>query len=189
MHPSIKRAATIVLNIAINTNDTLSFENAFSNCDETKFALFYDRYSAAVFGIIGRIITNQELAESVLSKAFITAWNHKQTFDYTKSTLFTWFVRLVRKIAFSEINLLTDKTKQPIINVYSHNSIYEKNNVANSSQSGNVLLAEPPSKTSIVFKMIYYKGLSYEQVSKELNITLSELHIIIREAIKNSKEL
>ncbi len=164
-------------------------ETTFANCGKADFATFYDCYAPAVFGIISKIITNEELAESVLSNCFVTAWNQKHSFDNTKSTLFTWLINLTRKIAFSEINLLADKTKHPLLNVYTDKNTYEKNNVAHSSLSGTVILAEPPSKTSIVLEMIFYKGMSYEQVSKQLKIPVSEIAITIREAVKNSKEL
>lgn len=179
----------IILNNPVNASENLTLQITFPDCDASEFALVYDRYAPAMFGIVSRIITNRDLAESVLSKIFLTAWQQKCTFDHTKSSLFTWLIDLSRKIAFSEVKPASEKSIHPKINVYEHKKVPEKSNAMISLPAGNVVLAEPLTKENTAFELIYSKGMSYEQVSAELNIPATEIKIIIREAIKKMKGL
>ena len=51
------------------------------NGDQSAFAYLYDHYSGALYGIILRIINNNELSEDILQEAFVKIWDNFQGYD------------------------------------------------------------------------------------------------------------
>ena len=54
----------------------------------------YERYSAAIYGIVSNIIPNEEAAKETLQDVFIKIWNNGDKYDATKGRFFTWSVVL-----------------------------------------------------------------------------------------------
>ncbi|MEJ0031718.1 MAG: sigma-70 family RNA polymerase sigma factor [Bacteroidota bacterium] len=64
----------------------------------------YDHYSAALYGVISRIIINEDVAEEVLQDVFLRIWDRIDNYDASKGRLFTWMLNIAR-------NLAIDKTR------------------------------------------------------------------------------
>jgi RNA polymerase sigma factor (sigma-70 family) len=64
--------------------------------------ILYDNYSAALFGVISRIITDNETAEDVLQEAFVKIWNNIDNYDTSKGRLFTWLLNVARNQAIDK---------------------------------------------------------------------------------------
>ncbi len=60
--------------------------------DETAMTEFYDRYSAALYGVIQRIVKAEDEAEDVLQEALVKIWHAIESYDSSKGRLFTWVV-------------------------------------------------------------------------------------------------
>lgn len=55
------------------------------NKDQQAFSYLYDNYSAALNGIIYRLVENRELAEDILVYgAFVKIWNNFSSYDMGK---------------------------------------------------------------------------------------------------------
>src|SRR6478609_8576061 len=65
--------------------------------------LLYDNYSAALFGIIIRIVKENAVAEDVLQESFLKIWKNFSKYDETKGRLFTWIVNISRNTAIDKI--------------------------------------------------------------------------------------
>ena len=59
-------------------------------------SLLYDKYSAALFGVILRVVNNREIAEEVLQDTFTKIWRNFDSYDGTKGRLFTWLINIAR---------------------------------------------------------------------------------------------
>jgi RNA polymerase sigma factor (sigma-70 family) len=71
--------------------------------DREAFEYFYDRYSAAVYGVILKIVKIEELSEEVLQDAFLKFWDKIGDYDSEKGRLFTWMINITRNMAIDKI--------------------------------------------------------------------------------------
>ena len=65
--------------------------------------ILYDNYSAALYGVIHRIIQNDEIAEDVLQETFLKIWNNFGQYDSVKGRLFSWMINIARNGAIDKI--------------------------------------------------------------------------------------
>src|SRR5262249_32304784 len=77
----------------IQTNQLIEMLRAKS---EEGFKLLYDRYSAALFGVICKIVNNNEASEELLQDVFVKVWHNIEKFSSEKGTLFTWLLNVAR---------------------------------------------------------------------------------------------
>src|SRR5205085_1055999 len=70
--------------------------------NKSSLEYLYDRYSAALYGAIARIIPDEAIAEEVLHDAFLRIWDRIGSYDSEKGRLFTWMLNLTRNLAIDK---------------------------------------------------------------------------------------
>ncbi len=71
---------------------------------ERGFNLLYDNYSAAIYGIIIKMVTKKDIADVLLHEIFIKIWQQINDFDATKVKLFTWMLIVTRSHTIEYLN-------------------------------------------------------------------------------------
>src|SRR4030095_13212209 len=79
--------------------------------------LLYDQYSDSLFGVINRIIGDDQLSEDALQKTFLKIWQNIDGYDATRSSLFTWMSVIARNTALDQKRLKTFQAKQKTVSV------------------------------------------------------------------------
>src|SRR5688500_7234315 len=74
----------------------------------------YEKYGAALYGLVYRQVPIHEVAEEVLQQAFVNIWQKIHAYDSTKGRLYTWLLQITRKLAVEKAATidLTGKTPQ-----------------------------------------------------------------------------
>ena len=152
----------------------------------------YDMYSASLFGVIIRVVQDQELAEDLLQESFVKIWNSFNNYDETKGRLFTWMVNLAR-------NLSVDKLRSKDYRNNSKNQDIENSVISIDEQRSTTLNPEvlgvremvnnlkPEAKA--VLDLIYFKGYTHVEASEELGIPLGTVKTRVRLAIISLRKL
>ncbi len=152
----------------------------------------YDMYSASLFGVIIKVVQDQELAEDLLQDAFVKIWNSFDSYDETKGRLFTWMVNLAR-------NLSVDKLRSKDYRNNSKNQDIENSVFTIDEQQHTTLNPEllgvremvnnlkPEAKA--VLDLIYFKGYTHVEAAEELDIPLGTVKTRVRLAIINLRKL
>ena len=76
---------------------------ALGNREKIAVEALYDMYSASLFGVISRIITDTPVAEDVLQETFVKIWNSFSGYSSEKGRLFTWMVNIARNLAIDKV--------------------------------------------------------------------------------------
>ena len=63
---------------------------AIRNKDSIGIDALYDMYSSSLYGIIFRIVQQNELSEDILQETFLKIWNSFSSYDHEKGRLLTW---------------------------------------------------------------------------------------------------
>lgn len=152
----------------------------------------YDMYSASLFGVIVRIVQDNDLAEDLLQDTFVKIWNSFDMYDETKGRLFTWMVNLAR-------NLSVDKIRSKDFKNNSKNQDIENSVVSIDKQQNSMINPDvvgvrdmvdslkPDSKA--VLNLIYFKGFTHVEAAEELGIPLGTVKTRVRLAIINLRKL
>ena len=152
--------------------------------DKEAFRILYDNYSAALFGIVLKIVRTTEVAEDVLQESFIKIWKNISSYDKSKGRLFTWLLNIARNTAIDKLRTKNEKYENQSIddNVY---QVDKKSNttmkVEHIGVKQNVLALKAEHR--VIIDMAYYGGYTQDEISKELTIPLGTVKTRMRNAI------
>lgn len=154
--------------------------------DQQAFSYLYDNYSAALNGIIFRMVENRELAEDILQEAFVKIWNNFSSYDTTKGRLFTWMLNLTRNLTIDTLRSKGYKKQSQISS--DENSV---SNLTNDNRSAERFDAMGIRKQLVNLKpelrgiidLAYFNGYTQDEISKEMGIPLGTVKTRMRTAI------
>ena len=159
---------------------------ALQQQDQQAFSYLYDNYSAALFGLIFKMVNDKELAEDILQEAFVKIWNNFSNYDSMKGRLFTWMLNLTRNLT---IDMLRSKGYRKQSKIYDdENSV---NNFSDKSMSADRFdamgirkqLTNLKTDQKEIIDLAYFGGLTQDEISKQLGIPLGTVKTRIRAAL------
>lgn len=151
----------------------------------------YEMYCGSLFGIINRIIKEEEVAEDVLQETFVRIWQSFRMYDPAKGRLFTWMANLARNLALDKLkskSYRNNKLNETIFDL--QGTVDQQINVANNPETIGVremVLRLKPEYKSIV-DLIYYQGYTHTEAAEELNIPLGTLKTRMRMAVNDLRK-
>ena len=74
------------------------------NSDKKAISLLYENYADALFGVIKKVISDDDTAEDVLQETFVKIWRYAKKYDASKAKLFTWLYRIATNESITFIN-------------------------------------------------------------------------------------
>lgn len=155
--------------------------------DKKAFEHLYDNYSSALYGVIFKILNNEEKAEDVMQEVFLKIWRKINEFDPSRGRLFTWMINIARN---SSIDLLRKEK-----NVF-------KEDIEDSVGKVDRLLSESKEISHIGIKdlienlkperkdlvdLVYFQGYTQEEAAEKLSIPLGTAKSRIRVALQELK--
>ncbi|HWH62201.1 MAG TPA: sigma-70 family RNA polymerase sigma factor [Ginsengibacter sp.] len=154
--------------------------------DQSAFSYLYDNYSAALYGVIYKMLENRELAEDVLQESFLKIWNNFSNYDSLKGRLFTWMLNITRNLTIDTIRSKGYKKQSKIQN--SENAVNNISDKANTAESFDALgirkhLTLLKNDQKQIIDLAYFDGLTQDEISKTLNIPLGTVKTRMRAAI------
>lgn len=165
---------------------------SLKNGDQHALSFLYDNYSAALFGVIVRIVESQENAEDVLQEVFVKIWKNIFSYDKSKGKLYTWLINIARNTAIDSLRVKGHKIKSQIQSL--DNSVHSIN-----KQYNTAIHPDHIGLKSLVNKMkpehkqlidkLYFEGYTQEEAAEELNIPLGTVKTRARAAISQLREI
>ena len=160
--------------------------------DQTALGFLYDNYSAALFGVILRIVESQENAEDVLQEVFVKIWRNIASYDKSKGKLYTWLINIARNSAIDSLRVKDHKLKSQIRNI--DNSVNSINKQYTTAQHPDhiglkTLVDKMKPEYKQLIDKLYFEGYTQEEAAKELNIPLGTVKTRIRSAISQLREV
>jgi RNA polymerase sigma factor (sigma-70 family) len=160
--------------------------------DRVAYEYLYDHYSAALYGVVHRIVLSDETANDVLQDAFVKIWNGIASYDAKKGKLFTWMLNICR-------NMAIDKTRSKDFNNNRKNQSTENvvNKIirlkADDLKPEHIGLAELVEKLDpnekFLVDLMYFKGYTQSEIAEEFNIPLGTVKTRLRSATMNLRKV
>ena len=154
--------------------------------DTIAIRAIYDMYSAALFGVISRLIPQTEIAEDILQETFMKIWNAPHSYDSSKGRLFTWMMNIARNLAIDKLrskDFRNSGKNQDIDNNVDFIDT-QKEITFNADLLGlkDMVGTLKPEFTNVL-NMVYFKGYTHVEAAEELNLPLGTVKTRLRMAI------
>lgn len=155
--------------------------------DVQAFNELYNLYSRRIFGFAYGFLRSKEEAEGIVQEVFVKIW---ETRNNLRSDLsFSWFLFTIAR------NLILNKLQH-----HQYEMRYQKDFMAETSGDDNNteeqvfyrdmsdhinnLIMELPPKRKEIFLLSRFEGLSYQEISEKLNISVKTVEVQISLALK-----
>ena len=156
--------------------------------DPSALEYLYDHYSAALNGVILRIVKTEDVAEEVLQDVFMKIWDRIESYDPAKGKLFTWIVNIARNHAIDKTRSAEisrqQKTRdiETVVNKIDRRDFTE---LKIDDIGVKELLKSLPHEQFFVIEHLYFKGYTQSELAEEHNIPLGTVKTRLRLAIQH----
>lgn len=171
--------------------DESAFVALLKKRDKSAFADLYDNYSAALLGVLSRILENEELAEDILQEVFATFYMKIESYDSKKGRLFTWMLNISRNRAIDVRRSKAFRTKSVIQPI--EKAVHIEDDVPYERESDAIglkgFVAKLPETHRIIIDLLYFGGYTQSEAAKELDIPLGTVKSRARSAIQELRKM
>ena len=143
--------------------------------DKKAISLLYEYYADSLYGVIQKIITDEDTAKDVLQETFVKIWRYAKKYDSNKAKLFTWLYRIAYNTAIDKVRSLKNKTGKEV--QIETSSVYK---ITSNELNQDVLdikkhLSSLDEKYQIVINALFFEGMTQQEASDELDIPLGTI--------------
>lgn len=151
------------------------------------FEYLYDNYSSSLFGIISKILKDEDKSEDTMQDVFLKIWRKIGDYDPGKGRLFTWMVNIARNASIDELrkdkNIILEDIDQHI-SQYDKISSFQPQTIAMDVSS---IMENLKPDRKILVDMVYLQGYTQEEAAEILQIPLGTAKSRIRTALQDLK--
>lgn len=162
-----------------------------ANRESDAFAALYHSTSAKLFGIILRILRQQEAAEEILQDVYLKIWERASDFDRSKASPITWMATIARNRALDEvrkrkipaasdadISEVADPQKQPS----------ERLEISQELRLLEACLDGLDKQKTIAIKLAYLDGMSRQELAEYLDQPVGTIKSWLHRGLKQLKD-
>ena len=155
--------------------------------DQIAFAIIYDNYSAALFGLISRIVLDPDAAQDVLQDSFVKIWKNASSYSFEKGTFFTWMLNICRNTSIDYLRKVK-KEQENKNQMITENVDIEKQSMMNVNTIGlKNIIDKLPEEQRIIIDYLYFRGFTQQELADELNLPLGTVKTRARNAVLDLK--
>lgn len=167
-----------------------------SRRDQQAFHWLYDQYASALFGVIRKIVHDEEQARDLLQDTFIKIWNNLDAYDASKGRLFTWLLNVARNTAIDSLRSAKAGSRPNSAHAIHTDAenvfIVDKQHQADPVNIEHIGVQDIVSKLrperKMLIDLVYFNGYTHEEAAEVLNLPLGTVKTRIRSALQELKQ-
>lgn len=154
--------------------------------DQAALAMFYDRTSPQVFGVVCKILNNREAAEEVTLDVYTQVWRQAHTYDQTRGTPGAWLMTMARTRAIDRFRAGAAEHGRleslDAVELFAGNDETPEQDVEGQERRRYVqqALAVLTSEQRQAIALAYFYGLSQSEIAGKLQLPLGTVKTRIR---------
>lgn len=163
--------------------------------DEAALSALYDRYAAMLFGMLARILRDQQAAEEVLQDLFLQLWRNAAQFDATRGSLPAWLMVIGRNRAISRLRGRRDREvleeeEGDFANAFASSQNIEDETVrAELARNISAALAQLPVEQRQAVELAYFEGMTQSEIASRTGIPLGTVKTRVRTAMQTLRQI
>jgi RNA polymerase sigma-70 factor (ECF subfamily) len=151
----------------------------------------YDRYEQMVYSFAYRIVKDSMAAEEVMQELFMRIWKNPEQYDSAKGKLSTWMFTVTRNIAIDQLRKKNTRLPQQSADAEEVQQLRDTG--AMTEDMVEMLLAGEQVREALqelsrdqqqVMDLIYYQGLTQQEVAYHVAVPLGTVKSRVRLAMK-----
>jgi RNA polymerase sigma-70 factor (ECF subfamily) len=155
--------------------------------DRAAFSMLYNNYSAALYGVILRIVKCEQTAEDTMQETFVKVWASFPSYNSTKGRLYTWLLNIARHAAIDAVRaphyrkrISTQEISEdgPCLR---HTAHYPFN--PDCMDVRRLMEMLRPEQREII-DLMYFEGLTQSEIAEEFGIPLGTVKTRARSALQ-----
>lgn len=160
--------------------------------DQQAFQWLYDQYSPALYGVVLRIVRDDEQAQDLIQDIFVKIWKNLDGYDASKGRLFTWMLNVARNTAIDALRsrktqpTATIRTDEDTVHIVDRQHNTEQPNPDHIGIQDVVNQLRPDRKQLI--DLVYFNGYTHEEAAEALKLPLGTVKTRIRAALQELKQ-
>ena len=161
--------------------------------DQQAFQWLYDQYSPALYGVVLRIVRDDEQAQDILQDIFVKIWKNLDAYDASKGRLFTWMLNVSRNTAIDALRARKAQPSGAIRTDEDNVHIVDRQHNTEQPSPDHIGIQEivgrlRPERKQLI-DLVYFGGYTHEEAAEELNLPLGTVKTRIRAALQELKQL
>ena len=167
--------------------------SALKNKQHNAYEYLYDNYSEALYGVIHKVLNDDEQANDILQDTIVTIWQKIDSYNPEKGTLFTWMLNIARNKAIDEFRKNKRNPKISIDELSVHT--LDMQNVNNLEVNATDVIGlkkivnglKPDLRQMI--DMHYFNGMTHQEITDATQMPLGTVKTKIRTAMMQLKSI
>ncbi len=157
--------------------------------DKKAITILHENYADALYGVIKKIIADDDTAHDVLQESFIKIWRYSKKYDSSKAKLFTWLYRIAYNTAIDKVRSQKNKDGKEVqienSNVYKISADELNQDVMDMQKH----LSSLDEKYQIVINALFFEGMTQQEASEELDIPLGTIKSRLKIGLRELKKI
>jgi RNA polymerase sigma-70 factor, ECF subfamily len=158
--------------------------------DHEAFAMFYDRTSRVVYGIVLHVVRDRAQAEEVTQEVYVDAWKAATRFDAASGSPTAWLNTIAHRRA-------VDRVRSSERRIHREQRVYlespegpvasDTSDIVVAHDEGSrvrTALASLPAAQREAVLLAYFDGQSHRDISESLNLPLGTVKTRIRDGLR-----
>jgi len=156
------------------------------------FNYLYRQYGPVLFGVVNKVVYDEQTAQDVLQDVFVKIWNNIEQYDANKGRLYTWMINIARNSSIDKLRSKGEimkgkiRTGDDIVNNVEQGMKTEQ---ATDTIGLKKMVAGLKPEYETIISLAYFKGYTLDEISKTLEIPLGTVKTRMRSAIKQLREI
>lgn len=165
--------------------------------DEKAFQWLYDKYSAALYGVVLKVVKDDDQAQDLLQDIFIKIWKNLDSYDAEKGRLFTWMLNVARNTAIDSLRSKRANQQSNTISAIHPESdsvhIIDRQHNTLQPNTDNIGMREiveqlRPERKQLI-DLVYFEGYTHEEAAEALNLPIGTVKTRVRSALQELKKI
>lgn len=167
----------------------------FQKKDVIAFEKLYEMYWDNICGVINTVVRDKLLAEEIAQDVFTKIWNKSDSYSPKKGRFFTWILNIARNAAIDKVRSKDYKDQQK--NLSADYFVGILNSADTSDQTNEPVIDTAALKKLVlnlkekclqIIEMLYFRGYTQKEASKELDIPLGTVKTRNRSCISKLRD-
>ncbi|MDH4460020.1 MAG: RNA polymerase sigma factor [Spirosomataceae bacterium] len=159
--------------------------------DERGFSILYDNYSAALYGVILKIVRTEEIASDILQDSFVKIWRNIEGYNSGRGTLFTWMLNIARNTAIDKIRSQDFQNSQKNQDLETTINTIDKQEYSQFDVDAigvKKVIEKLKPEHQLIIDLLYFQGYTQSEVAEEFGIPLGTVKTRVKSAINHLRE-
>jgi len=175
-----------------NLSTSVSLVDQIRAGDRQALERLYDAYAGMVYGVVLKMIRNEELVQEIVQDVFLRVWKNIEKYDESKARISTWIINIARNRTIDEIRSKNYKNQQE--NQSLDVSVNEGELGGSTEMKVDAIglksvINKLRPEQKLLLELVYFGGYTHEEAAKELNIPLGTVKTRIRSSILELRKI